>query len=42
MAETSVDSVGNDVPTGFASAASLVKRVDELQRQRDEMERQWK
>ena len=42
MAETSVDSMGDDVPTGFASAASLVKRVDELQRQRDEMERQWK
>jgi hypothetical protein len=34
--------VGNDVPTGFASAASLVKRVDELQRQRDKMELQWK
>ena len=42
MAETSIDSVGNDVPTGFASAASLVKRVDELQRQRDKMELQWK
>lgn len=42
MAETSVDNVGNDVPTGFASAASLVKRVDELQRQRNDMERQWK
>jgi hypothetical protein len=31
-----------DIPTGFASAASLVKRVEELQRQRDLMERQWK
>ena len=31
-----------DIPAGFASAASLVKRVDELQRQRDLMERQWK
>jgi hypothetical protein len=41
-----LDETGNnyseDVPTGFASAASLVKRVDELQRQRDLMERQWK
>ena len=32
----------DDIPTGFASAASLVKRVDELQRQRELMERQWK
>ena len=31
-----------DMPTGYASAASLVKRVDELQRQRDLMDRQWK
>jgi len=31
-----------DVPTGFASAASLVKRVEELSRQRELMERQWK
>ena len=31
-----------DIPAGYASAASLVKRVDELQRQRDLMERQWK
>ena len=42
MSETSIDSVGNDVPAGYASAASLVKRVDELQRQRDKMELQWK
>jgi hypothetical protein len=28
--------------SGFASAASLVKRVDELQRQREMLERQWK
>ena len=32
----------DDIPTSFASAASLVKRVDELQRQRELMERQWK
>ena len=32
----------DDIPAGFASAASLVKRVDELQRQREAMERQWK
>jgi len=32
----------DDIPTGFASAASLVKRVEELQRQRELMERQWK
>jgi hypothetical protein len=32
----------DDIPTGFASAASLVKRVEELSRQRDLMERQWK
>lgn len=31
-----------DIPTGFASAASLVKRVDELERQRELMARQWK
>jgi len=31
-----------DVPAGYASASSLVKRVDELQRQRDLMERAWK
>jgi len=32
----------DDIPTGFASAASLVKRVDELERQREQMARQWK
>ena len=32
----------DDIPTGFASAASLVKRVDELERQRELMARQWK
>jgi hypothetical protein len=31
-----------DIPAGFASAASLVKRVEELERQRELMERQWK
>lgn len=31
-----------DIPAGFASAASLVKRVEELSRQRESMERQWK
>ena len=31
-----------EVPTGFAPATSLVKRVDELQRQRESLERQWK
>ena len=32
----------DDVPTGFAPATSLVKKVDELKRQRDLLERQWK
>jgi hypothetical protein len=32
----------SDVPQGFAPADSLVKKVDELQRQRETMERQWK
>lgn len=41
MDETS-DKFVEDIPTGFASAASLVKRVDELSRQREMMERQWK
>ena len=31
-----------EVPAGFAPATSLVKRVDELQRQRNLLERQWK
>jgi hypothetical protein len=31
-----------DRPQGFPPADSLVKKVDELQRQRDIMERQWK
>ena len=31
-----------DIPTGFTSAASLVKRVEELERQRETMMRQWK
>ena len=41
-----MDETGNnftdDIPTGFASAASLVKRVEELERQRELMARQWK
>ena len=41
MDDTSTQYV-DDIPTGFASAASLVKRVEELSRQRDLMERQWK
>ena len=32
----------DDTTAGFASAASLVKRVDELTTQREIMERQWK
>lgn len=32
----------DDVPAGFAPATSLVKKVDELKRQRDLLERQWK
>lgn len=36
------DNFMEDVPAGYASAASLVKRVDDLQRQRDLMERVWK
>ena len=32
----------DDIPTGFKSAASLVQRVEELGRQRELMERQWK
>ena len=35
-------SYNEDIPAGFAPATSLVKRVDELQRQRDLLERQWK
>ena len=31
-----------EVPAGFAPATGLVKRVDELQRQRNLLERQWK
>ncbi len=41
MDETT-DNYVDDIPTGFASAASLVKRVDELERQRENMARQWK
>ena len=41
MDETSTQYV-EDIPAGFASATSLVKRVDELQRQRELMERSWK
>lgn len=41
MNESDVNSM-DDVPTGFASAASLVQRVDELERQRELMSRQWK
>lgn len=41
MDDTSAQYV-EDIPAGFASAASLVKRVEELQRQREQMERQWK
>lgn len=41
MSESS-DSILDEVPAGFASAASLVKRVDELERQRELMLRQWK
>ena len=31
-----------DIPTGYASATSLVKRVDDLRNQRELMERAWK
>ena len=41
MSETT-NNYSDDIPTGFASAASLVQRVDELERQREEMARQWK
>ena len=41
MDETT-DNYVDDIPTGFASAASLVKRVDELERQRELIARQWK
>ncbi len=41
MDETT-DNYVDDIPTGFASAASLVKRVDELERQRELVARQWK
>ena len=41
MEETSTN-YSEDIPTGFASAASLVKRVDELERQRELIARQWK
>jgi hypothetical protein len=40
LEETSAYS--NEVPTGFAPATSLVKRVDELEQQRETMLRQWK
>ena len=41
MEETGTN-YSEDIPTGFASAASLVKRVEELERQRELMTRQWK
>ena len=43
MDEVSRETIQNhDAPTGFASAERLVKRVDDLQRQRQLKERQWK
>lgn len=41
MYETSTQ-LGDTNTTGFASATSLVSRVDELQRGRDQLERAWK
>lgn len=41
MYETSTQ-LGDTNATGFASATSLVSRVDELQRGRDQLERAWK
>ena len=41
MYETSTQ-VGDTNITGFAPATSLVSRVDELQRGRDQLERAWK
>jgi len=40
--DETTDNYSDEVPTGFASAASLVKRVDELERQRELLARQWK
>jgi len=40
--EQSADNSVEDVPSGYAPADSLVKKVDELQRQRHLLERQWK
>jgi hypothetical protein len=40
--DETTDNYVDDIPTGFASAASLVKRVDELERQRELVARQWK
>jgi hypothetical protein len=40
--KTGYEVVDEQDTKGLSSAASLVKRVDELQRQRNEMERQWK
>ena len=43
MDEVSRETIQNhDAPTGFASAERLVKKVDDLQRQRQLKERQWK
>ena len=41
MYETSTQ-LGDTNTTGFAPATSLVSRVDELQRGRDQLERAWK
>ena len=42
MEETGYNSAEEQDTKGLPSAASLVKKVDELSRQRQEMERQWK
>lgn len=42
MEQSTDNSVSEDVPRGYAPASSLVKMVDELQRQRHNLERQWK
>lgn len=42
MPESGDTNYNEDIPSGFASAASLVKKVDELQTQRELLERQWK
>ena len=42
MDQAGMDYVTEEDTKGLPSAASLVKRVEELQRQRDIMERQWK